>query len=332
MLKWGILSTAKIAVQDVIPAILRSENSVVEAVASRDLKRARSVAKRFNIPQAFGSYQDLLESDDIDAVYIPLITSEHAKWTIRAADAGKHVLCEKPIVLHASELVAIQEASERNNVVISEAVMIIYHPQWLKVRELIASGAIGRVKQVQGSFTYFNNDPENMRNIPEQGGGALLDIGIYPIAATRFATGLEPLKVQSNIRYDETFKTDIYSNNRLDFGDFELSMYVSTQMALRQSMVFHGETGWIELTAPFNAGKYGDDCVVVHDAKNKVIQIHRFPAVDQYVEQTQAFACHVQNMVQPEGVEILSLESSRNNQKAIDALFLSGKTLNWVEV
>lgn len=332
MLKWGILSTAKIGVQDVIPAIFRSENSVVEAIASRDLSRAQDVATRFGIPQAFGSYEELLACDDIDAIYIPLVTSEHAKWTINAANAGKHVLCEKPIALKADEIHAIILAADRNKVVVTEAVMITYHPQWLKVRELVTSGAIGKLTYVQGAFTYFNDDANNMRNKLELGGGALLDIGIYPIAATRFVTGKEPVRVMSEIKFDETFGTDIYSSNRLDFGDFELSMYVSTQMAVRQSIVFHGDKGWIELTAPFNAGKYDDDSVILHDANHSKIETFRFADINQYTEQVEAFARAVANEAQPDGIALLSLESSLNNQKAIDALFMASNIEVWTEV
>lgn len=332
MLKWGILSTAKIGVQDLIPAILRSETSVIEAIASRDLSRAQEVATRFGVPQAFGSYDELLACDDIDAVYIPLVTSQHSEWTIKAANAGKHVLCEKPIALKADDIHAIILAADRNKVVVAEAVMITYHPQWLKVRDLIASGAIGNLTYVQGAFTYFNDDANNMRNKPELGGGALLDIGVYPIAATRFVTGKEPVRVMSDIKFDETFGTDVYSTSRLDFGDFELAMYVSTQMALRQSIVFHGDKGWIELTAPFNAGKYGDDCVILHDANHDKIETYRFGGIRQYTEEVDAFARKVANETQPEGIELLSLESSLNNQKSIDALFAANGTAGWTEV
>lgn len=332
MLKWGILSTAKIGVQDLIPAILRSDNSVVQAIASRSLDRAQKVADQFGIPQAFGSYEELLACDDIDAVYIPLITSQHAEWTISAANAGKHVLCEKPMAINADDIHAIILAAGRNKVLVSEAVMITYHPQWLKTRELLQSGAIGNLRMVQGSFTYFNKDANNMRNIPEQGGGALLDIGIYPVAATRFATGQEPLRVQSNIHFDETFGTDTYSTNRIDFGGFELSMYVSTQLAHRQTLVFHGDKGYIEMTAPFNAGKYDDDRVILNDANHMEIQTFRFGRINQYTEQIQAFARAIAGEAQPNGVEIFSLESSLNNQKVIDALFASDKAGDWVEV
>lgn len=332
MLRWGILSTAKIGIKDVIPAIMRSNNSVVTAIASRNLSRAEEAAAQFGIPHAYGTYEELLASDEIDAVYIPLITSEHAHWSIEAANAGKHVLCEKPISLNAEEIHAIILAAGRNKVTVSEAVMITYHPQWLKVRELLTNGAVGTLTHVQGSFSFYNDDANNMRNIPEKGGGALLDIGIYPIAATRFATGLEPTKVMSDIRYDPEFGTDTHSINRISFDGFELSMYVSTKMALRQTIAFHGDKGWIELSAPFNAGKYGDDSVTLHNVDHSEIQTFRFADINQYTEQIEAFARHIKGETQPEGIEILSLESSLGNQCVIDALFEAGKTGGWVDV
>lgn len=332
MLRWGILSTAKIGVKDVIPAICRADNSIVTAIASRNLSRAQDVAAQFGIQHAYGSYDELLACDEIDAVYIPLITSDHAHWSIEAANAGKHVLCEKPISIHADEIHAIILAAGRNNVTVSEAVMITYHPQWLKVRALLAKGAIGTLTHVQAAFSFYNDDASNMRNIPEKGGGALLDIGIYPVAATRFATGLEPIQVMSDIRYDPKFGTDTHSINRISFDGFELSMYVSTQMALRQAIVFHGDKGWIELSAPFNAGKYCDDCVTLHNVDHSEIQTFRFSDINQYTKQIEAFARHIKGEAQPEGINILSLESSLGNQRVIDALFAAGKTDGWVEV
>ncbi|MDH7802624.1 putative dehydrogenase [Rhizobium sp. AN70] len=173
MLRFGIISTAKIAQDHVIPAIQDAKNCVVSAIASRDHTKARMVADRFSVPHAFGSYEEMLASDVIDAVYIPLPTSQHVEWTIKAANAGKHVLCEKPIALKAEEIDAIIAARDSNGVVVSEAFMVTYSPVWAKVKELLASGAIGTLKHVQGAFSYFNRDPGNMRNIPELGGRGL---------------------------------------------------------------------------------------------------------------------------------------------------------------
>ena len=165
MFRWGVLSTAKIGREHVIPGIVKSDNGILAGIASRDLAKAEALARHFGAHKAYGSYEALLASPDIDGIYIPLPTSQHVEWTIKAADAGKHVLCEKPISLRASEIQSLIDARERNKVIISEAFMVTYHPQWAKVRDLIAHGAIGNLRHVQGAFTYFNTDPANMRNI-----------------------------------------------------------------------------------------------------------------------------------------------------------------------
>ena len=329
MLRWGILSTANIGVEHVIPATLNAENGIVSAIASRNLERAQQVAKQFAIPHAYGSYEELLESDEIDAVYIPLVTSQHVEWSIKAAAAGKHVLCEKPIALHASEIDAIVEARDKNNVLVSEAFMVSYHPQWLKIRSLIAEGAIGTLKHVQGVFTYFNKDAANMRNIQELGGGALPDIGVYPTITTRFATQAEPIRATATVERDPKFGTDTYASCRADFGSFELSMYVSTQMALRQEMAFHGDKGWIEVTAPFNAGLYDADVITLHNVDHEEAQSFRFSGVNQYTLQAEAFARAIET---GDHSEVFSLEDSIKNQKLIDAIYKSGESGSWEAV
>jgi predicted dehydrogenase len=329
MLRWGILSTANIGVEHVIPATLNAENGIVSAVASRNLERAQQIAQQFAIPHAYGSYEELLESDEIDAVYIPLVTSQHVEWSIKAAAAGKHVLCEKPIALHASEIDAIVEARDKNNVLVSEAFMVSYHPQWLKIRSLIAEGAIGTLKHVQGAFTYFNKDAANMRNIQELGGGALPDIGVYPTITTRFATQAEPIRAIATVERDPKFGTDTYASCRADFGSFELSMYVSTQMALRQEMAFHGDKGWIEVTAPFNAGLYDADVITLHNVDHEEAQSFRFSGVNQYTLQAEAFARAIET---GDHSEVFSLEDSIKNQKLIDAIYKSGESGSWEAV
>jgi len=329
MLRWGILSTAKIGWEHVIPAMLESNNGIVAAIASRKEDKAQALAERFGAELAFGSYEAMLESDAVDAVYIPLPTSQHVEWAIKAADEGKHVLCEKPIALHADEIDGIVEARDRNRVLVSEAFMVTYHPQWHKVRSLIAEGAIGNLKQVQSAFTYFNQDANNMRNILELGGGALPDIGVYPTVTTRFATGAEPQRVSAKVVRDETFGTDIYSTSQIDFGSFDMSMYVSTQLALRQEIAFHGDKGWIEVAAPFNAGLYDADVVTLHDADHEVEQKFRFAGVNQYRLEVEAFARAVAAPDLRGGEDIFSLENSKLNQKLIDAIFRAGESGKW---
>ncbi len=328
MLRFGILSTAKIGRELVVPAIQDAENCVVTAIASRDVARARAMAERFSVPHSFGSYEEMLASDLIDAVYIPLPTSQHVEWSIKAADAGKHVLCEKPIALKATEIEMLIAARERNKVLISEAFMVAYAPVWLKVRELIANDAIGRLRHVQGAFTYFNRDPGNMRNIPELGGGALPDIGVYPTITTRFATGVEPLRVQATTERDPEFGTDIYSSVKADFGSFDMSFYVATQMANRQIMIFHGTEGYIEVKSPFNADRWGAEELELTNQNHTGSQIFRFQDSRQYRLEVESFA----RAASGEKAEIVSLENSLKNQKFIDAIYRASEHSGWETV
>lgn len=328
MFRFGILSTARIGQNAVIPSIQDAENAVVSAIASRDITRARAMADRFSVPHAFGSYEEMLASDLIDAVYIPLPTSQHVEWTIKAAEAGKHVLCEKPISLKASEIDRLIEARDRNKVLISEAFMITYAPVWHKVRELLRNEAIGRLRHVQGAFSYFNRDPSNMRNIPELGGGGLPDIGVYPTMATRFATGKEPLRVQATTERDPEFGTDIYSSVKADFGDFDLTFYVATQMAARQIMVFHGTKGFIEVKSPFNADRYGAEEVELTDQGHGRSEVFRFQDSRQYKRQAEAFA----RAATGNQAEVVTLESSRANQQFIDAIYRASEHDGWEKV
>lgn len=325
MFRWGVLSTAKIGREQVIPQIQDSENGVVTAIASRDAAKAEALASRFGIPQAFSSYDALLASPDVDGVYIPLPTSDHVEFAVRAADAGKHVLVEKPLALQANDIARVIEAGHRNGVVISEAFMVIHHPQWCKVRALIAEGAIGELLQVQGAFCYHNVDPENMRNKLELGGGGLPDIGVYPAVTTRFSTGVEPVRAQATIERDPVFGTDVHASVRADFGSFELSFYVSTQMAARQAMVFHGDKGFIEVEAPFNPPAYGDARVTVHDLSHNSANVYRFAAARQYRLQAEAFV----RAARGEPAEIFTLEDSVRNQKFIDAIYRAAAREGW---
>ena len=316
MFRWGILSTAKIAREQVVPAIQQSNNGVVAGVASRDLDRARAFAAQFQIPHAFGSYDEMLQSSEIDGVYIGTTTAQHVEWTLAAIAAGKPVLCEKPMGLKADDVVTISRAAQAAGVKVAEAFMVHYHPQWHRVASWLQSGAIGELKRVQGAFSYFNADPNNMRNRLELGGGAVPDIGVYPLVTTRLATGLEPESVLATLERDPTFGTDRYASVDMRFPGFDLSFYVSSQMHLHQSMVFAGTTGWIGVEAPFNAGSYGHAVVKLSTADGE--RVERF-AVNQYALQAEAFVTAVEG-----GVDAcFSLESSQLNQRAIDAIYTS---------
>jgi predicted dehydrogenase len=325
MFRWGILSTAKIARDHVIPALLDAENGVVTAVASRDHAKARVLADRFGIRHAFGSYEELLASRNVDGVYIPLPTSQHVEWALRAAEAGKHVLVEKPVALKAEDIGTLIEARNRHNVLICEAFMVFHHPQWRKARELIADGAIGRLRHVQGAFCYFNTDPANMRNQLSLGGGGLPDIGVYPTVATRMVTGGEPVRVQATIERDAAFGTDIYASVKAEFDAFDLTFYCATQMAARQVMIFHGDSGFIEVETPFNAPIYGDDRIVLHNKSHTEATVFRFPDTRQYRLQAEAFA----SAARGEDVPVFTLENSVLNQRLIDAVYRASEHDGW---
>jgi len=328
MFRWGVLSTAKIGREQLLPAIVDSENGVLSAIASRDLSKAKALGERFGARHAFGSYEELLASKEVDGVYIPLPTSQHVEWTAKAIEAGKHVLVEKPLALDAKDIPPLIKLRDAKKVLVCEAFMVVYHPQWIKVRDLIAGGAIGRLRHVQGAFSYYNVDPKNMRNQLDLGGGALPDIGVYPTVSTRFSTGKEPIRIQANIERDKTFGTDIYSSIRADFGDFELSFYLSTQMAARQSMVFHGEKGFIEVFAPFNAGLYDHHRIELHNQNHTEAQVFRFPGTQQYRLECEAFVRAAQGGKD----RVFTLEESVLNQKVIDAIFRAGDKDGWEPV
>jgi predicted dehydrogenase len=328
MFRWGVLSTARIAREQLIPAIQTAGNGTLAAIASRDLARAKALAEQTGATHAFGSYEEMLASDAIDGVYIPLPTSQHVEWAVKAADAGKHVLVEKPLALQAEQIAEVIDARDRNKVLISEAFMVTYHPQWHKVRELVQGGAIGRLRHVQGAFTYYNVDPVNMRNRPELGGGALPDIGVYPTVTTRFVTGKEPVRVQASVERDPTFGTDSYSSVKADFGGFDLSFYLSTQLAARQVMLFHGDAGFIEVHAPFNAGGYGDHVVTLHNQNHSEATVYRFPSTQQYRLEVEAFA----RAARGEKVAVFTLEDSVRNQKVIDAIYRAAGHEGWEKV
>lgn len=330
MIRWGILSTANIAIRRLIPALQAAENCDVTALASRSPSKARDIAKRFNIPHVFDSYEDMLQSDDIDAIYIPLPTSYHVEWTIKAANAGKHVLCEKPVALHADQINALIAARDTNNVIVSEAFMVTYHPQWHKVQALLRNGAIGTLQHVNASFSYFNVDPANMRNQLDLGGGCLPDIGCYPIVATRFATGLEPRKTTANVQRDATFKTDIHATCLIDFDAFQMSMFVSTQTAWRQSICFQGDTGYIEVLAPFNSDPGKSVVVNLYAHGNDEPVVFTFSGINQYQLQAEEFARCV--MAGQAKDTLFSLEDSQKNQALIDAIYASGESGRWEDV
>src|SRR5688572_18571437 len=251
-IRWGIISTALIGTQKVIPGIQRSSRGTVDAIASRDGKRAREVAAELGIPKAYGSYEELLADPDIDAIYNPLPNNLHVDWTIKAVEAGKHVLCEKPMGMNAADAARLKAVAGKAHIM--EAFMVRFHPQWLRARELVRAGTIGELKAVQVFFCYDNRDPENIRNRPETGGGGIMDIGCYGIVSGRFAFEAEPHRVVSLIDRDSAFGTDRLASVIADFGGGrQLAFTVGTQLGAHQRVTLGGTRGRVEILIPFNA-------------------------------------------------------------------------------
>ncbi|SMF04881.1 Predicted dehydrogenase [Alteromonadaceae bacterium Bs31] len=326
-LRWGILSTAKIAREKLIPALHSSAKNTVNAIASRNLESAESCAKQLGIPTAFGDYQHLLDSPDIDAIYNPLPNHLHVPWTIRAIEAGKHVLCEKPIGLDAADTEnLLAHRLKHPQVQVMEAFMYRFHPQWAKARELLAHGEIGKISSIEAVFTYFNRDAKNVRNMATIGGGGLLDIGCYCISAARFLLESEPSRAVAALTIDPEFQTDCHSHAILDFGEARANIFCSTQSEPSQRVTVWGEHGSLLIDMPFYQP---ENCMaslrVFHNREEKIIETE---ACNHYEKQLDAFADAVLNGQH----KLLPLEDSLANMKVIDAIFKSNNTNTWVTI
>jgi len=328
-LRWGVLSTANIGVKKVIPAMQQGQNITVTAIASRDLAKAKQAAAALDIPTAYGSYEELLADPNIDAIYNPLPNQFHVPWTIKAAEAGKHVLCEKPISLSAAEAKTLLEVRARTGVKIGEAFMIRSFHQWLRLRELLDSGRIGQLRSVTGFFSYNNVDPMNIRNQVESGGGGVYDIGCYLIHASRYAFGEQPQRVVACLDRDPQFQTDRLASAILEFAGGHSIFTCSTQLIPYQRIHFLGSHGRIELEIPFNAPPDRPTRLFIDsngDLSGSGISTEIFPADDQYTMQGEAFAKAVR-----EGTEVpVSIEDAIGNMSVIEAVFESARTNQWV--
>jgi predicted dehydrogenase len=327
-LRWGVLSTAAIGLKKVLPAMQQGQYTTVTAIASRDLARARAAADALGIATAYGSYEELLADPDIDAIYNPLPNQMHVPWTIKAAEAGKHVLCEKPLSLTVAEAETLLAARACTGVKIGEAFMIRSYPQWLRLRALLDEGRIGDLRSILGFFSYFNDDPANIRNQAECGGGALLDIGCYCIHASRYAFGRQPTRVVGLIDRDPAMHIDRLTSAMLDFPGGQSIFTVSTQLVPYQRMHFLGTRGRIEIEIPFNAPPDRPTRLFI-DADGDLfgggITTETFPVCDQYTLQGDAFSRAVL-----EGTEVpVPLEDAIRNMAVIEAIFRSGETGQW---
>ena len=324
--RWGVLGAAKIAVEKVIPAMRRGEWSDVTALASRDSGRARGAAERLGVAKAYGSYEELLEDASVEAVYVPLPNHLHVEWSIKAAEAGKHVLVEKPVGLNAGDARRLIEARDRTGVKIQEAFMVHTHPQWLAARDLVRSGRIGELRSVTCSFSYFNRDAANIRNRRDAGGGALLDIGCYPVNLSRFVLGAEPRRVFGFVERDPEWGVDRLVSAVLDFGGARATFTCATQLAPYQRMHFLGTRGWVEVEIPFNAPNDRPTRVFVGEGPpGSPFETLEFEPCDQYAIQGDLFSRAVR-----EGTEQpIPLEDALGNMSVIDAIFRSADTGAW---
>lgn len=327
-LRWGILGVASIAVRKVIPATQASRLGVVAAIASRDAAKAADAAQKLGIPHSYSSYEDLLTDPDIDCIYNPLPNHLHVPWSIRALEAGKHVLCEKPIALNAAEVDRLIAARDRTGLQVAEAFMVRVHPQWLRAKELVDSGALGRLRSVHGVFSYFNRDPHNVRNRPEWGGGGILDIGCYPVFTARWMFGEEPVRVAALVENDPEFGVDRLASAILDFPSGQASFVCGTQMTASQRMHIYGDKARIEIEIPFNSPPSRPSRLWVDtgDLFGAGRQEESIPPCDQYTLQADAFC----RAVLGQGQVPVPLENSRRQMAVLEALLKSGRTGRFV--
>ncbi len=324
-LNWGILGAAKFARQFMGPAIHAAQGARLSAIATRDVTKADPFRAFCPDIAVHDSYDAILADPTIDAVYIPLPNHMHVEWATKALDAGKHVLCEKPITMQETEFDALIAKRDETGLLAAEAYMIVHHPQWQLARDLVQGGEIGKLVHISGRFSFDNReDTHNIRNRPETGGGALRDIGVYVFGSARFVTGMEAGDIAARIRWEND--VDVFSEVQTSFGNATYSAYVSTRMQPAQEMVFHGETGMIRLTTPFNARVFGEAVVEIHKTGHVgggMVTAHRFPAADQYVLQVEAFC----NSVQSGTTYPCPLEFSRGTQNMIDRAFAAAVSL-----
>lgn len=324
--RWGILSTANIGVQKVIPAMQRGSYCEMAGIASRNLEQAQPTAAALGIRKAYGSYEELLADPAIDAVYIPLPNNLHVQWSIKALEAGKHVLCEKPIGLNAAQAQQLADAAaQRPHLKVMEAFMYRFHPQWQRARQLVQDGRIGELRTIQTVFSYFLDDATNIRNSVEAGGGALYDIGCYAISVSRFIFGAEPRRVSAIADFDPRFGTDRLTSAMLDFERGTATFTCSTQLAPHQRVTIFGTEGQIEIEIPFNAPPDRSCRMWLQRGEDEREEM-LLPAVDQYTLQGDAFARAIlDNTAVPS-----PLTDAVANMRVIDAVFQSAKTNSWV--
>ncbi len=331
IINWGILSSAKIGWEHVIPAILKSKNSKLVAIASRNTLRAKKLAQKFKIDKSYGSYQELYKDQEIDVIYNPLPNHLHIKSSIEACKNKKNILLEKPISLKATDIDPLMKYASDNKVVIKEAFMVRHHPQWQWVKKYIKSGKLGSISSISTVFSYNNKNPKNIRNIKKFGGGAIYDIGCYPTVISRFLLDKEPKRVVGLAKNDKKFKTDILSSVVLDFGEIYSSFIVATQSTFSQQVTILGTKKTLIVENPFNAIATKPTTVVIYNGKSiyrRENTIKVFPAADQYEHQVTKFSNELLNKTKAD----YDLIDAKKNMKVLDAIFVSIKKNKWIKI
>jgi len=326
--RWGVLGAASIAVRRAIPGMQKGEWSEVTAIASRDPRKAEEAARKLGVAKAYGSYEELLADPEIEAVYNPLPNDLHVPWSIKAAEAGKHVLCEKPLSTTVAGARRLLGVRDRTGVKIGEAFMVRTHPRWLRARELVRAGRIGRLRSIAGAFSYFNRDPANIRNIREAGGGALLDMGCYPITLSRFLYGEEPVRVWGDVERDPETGTDRLTSAILDFPSGQSTFTCSTQLVHFQRMQLLGTLGRMELQFPINPPDYQPSHILIDEGKGPAgpgIVTETFEFADQFTIQGDLFS----QAIRENGEVAVPIEDSIRNIAVIEAVFRSAESGKW---
>lgn len=329
-IRWGVLSTAKIGLKQVIPALQQSELCDVAAIASRNMDKADVAATSLGIKKAYGSYEALLEDPDVDVIYNPLPNNLHLEWTVKAMEAGKHVLCEKPIALDVAQVEEMIRVRDRCGVKAGEAFMVKSNPQWIETRERVRRGEVGEPRLIQGTFSYYNVDPSNIRNIPDLGGGGMWDIGCYCVTTSRYIFEEEPTRLVALVEFDPELKTDRLGSVIMDFPSGQALFSVSTQLVPYQRVHVFGTGGHLEVKIPFNAPN-DRPCTVAQDAGSTLldeITTHAYPVADQYTLMGDAFS----KAILEDGEVPVTLEDALNNTRALTAIFESAERGEWIHI
>lgn len=324
--RWGQLSTANIGVAKVLPGMKHAQHCEIVAISSRRLADAQAAAKKLGIPKAYGSYEELLADPEVDAIYNPLPNHLHVPWSIKALEAGKHVLCEKPIALTAAQAQTLADAAKRfPQLKVMEAFMYRHHPQWQLAKQMVEQGKVGALRTIHSVFAYYNTDPQNIRNMADIGGGGLMDIGCYNISLSRWLYGTEPERVSAIVEYDPQLRTDRLVSGMLDFGSGTATFTCSTQLAPYQRVQIFGTAGRIEIEIPFNAPP-NKPCKMwyEHDGKLKTIEL---PTTDQYTAQGELMSLAILN----DTPVPTPLEDAVANMRALEAVIASSRAGSWVK-